>query len=292
MKDQSQPSKPSWGPDFICIGAQKAGTTWLYSNLKAHPGVWFPPFKEVHYFDQVHLDFKINLPIHQAKKQLHQLQHKLRAKAIRMKLEETKARPEPTLRQQKKMNYLKKIIRGPLNDQWYSRLYSRGRGKKQGDITPSYCMIGERGISHVKALCPDVRLIYLIRDPMDRLLSSLRMSAGMGRVDFDELLKSEQFLSRGEYSNHIPLWEKTFGNQIKYLPFGAIREKPLETLHAVEDFIGVERFDGYSHASEAKNVGEKIDFSDDLLKIAAKLTERQYQFLADKFGNEFLRAIK
>ena len=39
-------------PDFIGIGAQKAGTTWLDRNLRAHPQVWMPKRKELHYFDR------------------------------------------------------------------------------------------------------------------------------------------------------------------------------------------------------------------------------------------------
>ncbi|MHC4949030.1 MAG: sulfotransferase family protein [Planctomycetota bacterium] len=38
-------------PDFLGIGAQKAGTTWLYENLRAHPGLFLPETKELHYFD-------------------------------------------------------------------------------------------------------------------------------------------------------------------------------------------------------------------------------------------------
>lgn len=30
---------PDRPPDFLVIGAQKAGTTWLYLNLMSHPGV-------------------------------------------------------------------------------------------------------------------------------------------------------------------------------------------------------------------------------------------------------------
>ncbi len=37
--------------DFLGIGAQKAGTTWLYENLKGHPEIFFPPEKEVHFWD-------------------------------------------------------------------------------------------------------------------------------------------------------------------------------------------------------------------------------------------------
>jgi hypothetical protein len=45
-------------PDFLCIGAQKAGTSWLYQNLQEHPGIWLPPIKEIHYFDYRHFTRK------------------------------------------------------------------------------------------------------------------------------------------------------------------------------------------------------------------------------------------
>jgi hypothetical protein len=37
-------------PAFLGIGAAKAGTTWLHHNLAAHPGLFLPKVKEVHYF--------------------------------------------------------------------------------------------------------------------------------------------------------------------------------------------------------------------------------------------------
>src|SRR3954466_10680627 len=42
----------SAGPDFLCIGAQKGGTGWLYEQLRFHPDFWMPPLKELHYFDR------------------------------------------------------------------------------------------------------------------------------------------------------------------------------------------------------------------------------------------------
>ena len=39
-------------PDFLGIGAQKAGTSWLHANLKTHPGVFVPVPKELHFFDR------------------------------------------------------------------------------------------------------------------------------------------------------------------------------------------------------------------------------------------------
>jgi Sulfotransferase family len=38
--------------DFLGIGAQKAGTTWIYRHLSRHPQISFPAGKEVHFWDQ------------------------------------------------------------------------------------------------------------------------------------------------------------------------------------------------------------------------------------------------
>jgi hypothetical protein len=38
--------------DFVGIGAQKAGTTWLYEHLRRHPTISFPAGKEVHFWDR------------------------------------------------------------------------------------------------------------------------------------------------------------------------------------------------------------------------------------------------
>ena len=38
---------------FVCIGAQKSGTTWLARMLSAHPDIFVTPVKEILYFDHV-----------------------------------------------------------------------------------------------------------------------------------------------------------------------------------------------------------------------------------------------
>ena len=40
-------------PDFLCVGAQKGGTSWLYRQLEPHPDFWMPPMKELHYLDNL-----------------------------------------------------------------------------------------------------------------------------------------------------------------------------------------------------------------------------------------------
>lgn len=36
--------------DFIGVGARKAGTTWIYKQLKKHPQIFIPSSKELSYF--------------------------------------------------------------------------------------------------------------------------------------------------------------------------------------------------------------------------------------------------
>ena len=38
-------------PNFLIIGAQKSGTTWLANMLRQHPDIFMPPEKELHFFD-------------------------------------------------------------------------------------------------------------------------------------------------------------------------------------------------------------------------------------------------
>jgi len=39
-------------PTFLGIGTPKSGTSWLHDALEAHPDIWVPGRREVHYFDR------------------------------------------------------------------------------------------------------------------------------------------------------------------------------------------------------------------------------------------------
>lgn len=41
----------SKGPDFLCVGTTRSGTTFLHARLREPPGVWLPPQNETHYFN-------------------------------------------------------------------------------------------------------------------------------------------------------------------------------------------------------------------------------------------------
>jgi len=45
-------------PNFLVIGAEKAGTTWLYDTLKQHPDIFLPDTKELSYFNRLDSNLK------------------------------------------------------------------------------------------------------------------------------------------------------------------------------------------------------------------------------------------
>jgi hypothetical protein len=48
-------------PDFMGIGLERSGTTWLYSQLRCHPNLYLPTKKELHYFDT---DMELSLRVY------------------------------------------------------------------------------------------------------------------------------------------------------------------------------------------------------------------------------------
>ena len=50
MGDMAVSTAGSQLPTFLCVGAQKAGTTTLHALLSLHPEIYLPPQKELQYF--------------------------------------------------------------------------------------------------------------------------------------------------------------------------------------------------------------------------------------------------
>ncbi len=44
-------------PNFLIIGAEKGGTTWLHAQLKKHPDIFLPHTKELHFFNKYNSNF-------------------------------------------------------------------------------------------------------------------------------------------------------------------------------------------------------------------------------------------
>ena len=139
-------------PDFLCIGAQKAGTSWLDVMLRQHPGVFLPPMKEVHFYDFIYL------PEHRGwirtgfRKHLRQAR---RARGLRRPISRGSRR-----------------CRG-AQDAWYAAVFDHpdAAGRVTGEITPAYSILPAEGVARVRATNPAMKIVFIVRDPVDRALS-------------------------------------------------------------------------------------------------------------------------
>ena len=196
----------SKGPDFICIGAEKAGTTWLYDNIRHHPEIWLPPppFKELHYFDD-------RIP----NKSLQHIGRFNHGNLVRRYSPIIRDPRWSTFRWLWRFNHHK-------NDsmQWYRSLFS-AEGKLSGDITPTYSTLDERGVEYVRRVVKEnCKVILILRDPVSRFWSSIKMLYRYNNRDIrnedassiTKELERPYMALKSDYPRIINIWRMYFPN--------------------------------------------------------------------------------
>lgn len=267
-------------PDFFCIGAQKAGTSWLYQNLRNHPLIWLPPIKEIDYFTSLYIAG------HRADNAVH------RANQLRDALEWWENPPASVgpERREAALACLRNIETEALNDDWYSEIFSScGVDQLCGDISPEYSLLPRNGIRHACNLNPNLSVIILLRDPADRALSHARMLAGRNCTPERvwEVIKSDSIYTLMAYSDYprwINRWAKMLGPDRIIVEFlDDIAAAPLQVLHDVCQRLGLAYHpDLFQNAGLPVFEGPKLSVDEDefLVYLRGRL-DRIYVELAE-----------
>jgi len=175
------------------LGATKAGTSWLQSYLERHKQVHLWRHKELHYFNSFDQDRAMQRIDHICEKRM-ALRKKMRGggpKKLRAAVEEYD-------------RYLGLIGRGEVNAGAYVAFLKKGRRGADvvGDITPAYALLTEERLRMMAGLGPKTRFIYILREPVDRLWSNVRMMAGWQTRDGQDVSPRARWIfdrwSRGE----------------------------------------------------------------------------------------------
>lgn len=270
-------------PDIVCIGAQKAGTSWLHQTLATRADIWVPPFKELHFFDHKFIEeCRSWTPWHVKK-------------GLRAARERHVSGPVP--RDDAYLAYLDSLAARPiLNGIWYKRVFAQAdEHQKCLDVTPEYSCIPDEGLDFFKRFLPDARLIYIIRNPLERIKSQLRMMAHgkhKGRPtdgEWTALLQMPALSTRGVYLNNIPRWDSRFSqDQLLYLPFGQIKKNPLGLLNKIEHHCGLPAHT-YKDADRRVHQTKPLRVPDFVLDHVESRVAPQNRFLEERFGQSFLR---
>ena len=272
-------------PGALCIGAQKAGTSWLAQMLGQHPQVWIPPFKEVQYFNHRFM------PGHRKWIAWH---YRDKVQEIRDRHARSGIPVPPDLDA-----YLHGITRGKMfHSQWYKRVFAPAPPDALAmDLTPEYSTLPDQAVDHVASFLPRAKIIYLIRHPVDRALSQLGMNLHReGRrparlTDWMAEIDNPVLYDRGDYAACLPRWQARFPDLL-VLPFGRIARDPQAVMAAVEAHLGIA-------ARSYANLTVKVFAAQNPLavppQVTAALADRmapQLAFLAARLGADFVAQIR
>lgn len=204
------PDRPDSGPDFLCIGAQKGGTRWLYDQLQLHPDFWMPPVKELHYFDRrAPSPASVNLGrrAEQRLKRTNRRQEKLALRPL----------------DQRDIDFLDAYVHMPW---WrtdldaYARLFALKGDLLSGDITPDYSTLSERQVARIMGRFPKARVVFIARDPVERVWSHLTMHMRRGTVargldagDVMRLLRQRFVVERSYPTRIVARWRRHVPDQ-------------------------------------------------------------------------------
>jgi hypothetical protein len=188
-------------PDFLCVGAQKAGTSWLDRNLRRHPKLWLPPMKELQYFSHLHLPETRKWTTRQRRERGGQI--------LRRYVEKN----PPEEWDYRYIARVADIAGGPIGDDWYGRIFSlAAHGQICGEVTPDYATLPDEGIAHILRLSPMIRIILSLRDPIERSWSHMRMTAESRDIadieKFEKFAASDDQYARADYPAMIAGWRK------------------------------------------------------------------------------------
>ncbi|WP_340108207.1 sulfotransferase [Pikeienuella sp. HZG-20] len=273
-------------PDFICIGAQKAATSWLAANLAHHPDIWLPFTKELHFFDP---QVEGSIP-HWRRR------HANRLAAL---IERAKANGA-----RKRVAYLEGLTGEDfiLTEAWYRKVFAhRPAGRMTGEFTPRYATLPAASIDQMLSIAPDARFIYLIRDPVARAISNFRMDLAFKSPEPPSPEFIESFARRwtgarrytsSDYADHIPRWDaKLDPERLLYLPFGEVKADPRRVLARVERFLGLAPFAAYPKAERRVNRTAEIALPDWLRPHLEADLARHRAFLEARFPPAFFARI-
>ncbi len=281
MDPAGQPRKPG----ALCIGAQKAGTSWLAQMLGQHPQIWIPPFKEVQYFNHLFI------PDHRKWIGWH---YRQKPQEIRDRHARRGIPVPPELDA-----YLQSVTRGKMfHNQWYKRVFAPAPAVAMPmDFTPEYSTLPDEGVDYIANFLPKARVIYLIRHPVDRAVSQLRMNLQREKrrpgtlAEWMAEIDNPVLYDRGDYASYLPRWRARFPDML-VLPFGRIARDPQAVMDAVEAYLGIGPY-LYSH------ITDKVFANRDPLRpppeAVAALTDRmapQLAFLADHLGTDFAQETR
>lgn len=269
-------------PYFMVIGAQKSGTSWLYQYFKDHPEVRSPPVKEFHFFDESELGQNNHWYDSLASS---------RKRGTLMKcavLSMAYLRPDYLA-----WGWQYAFMDRGLSDKHlgqYARLF---RGNlPSGDITPAYATLQCETVTRIAEAFPQLKIIYVMRNPVDRLWSATKMHyldhKGFSKEQLTEahiLAHFDKPNARNDFLQTMATWESVFpSEQIFYGFYDELQGQPDQFIERIERFLGLAHIDNPAGISRLVGTGEKVLLTSELEAYLYNKFYPMLEVLSEKFS--------
>jgi hypothetical protein len=188
-----------------------------------------------------------------------------------------RAHPQVFMSTPKELNFFSYDSRWARGIEWYESHFSGDEAERAtvvGEASPSYSAHFEYPgtVGRMAAVVPSVRLIYLVRHPVDRIQSHYqhraRSGVRMAPID-EEVLADPAYLDRSSYARQIDHYLRHFAaDQLLVVQSERLRRDRRATMAEVYGFIGVEA----EHAPQDALTAEYSRASE--RRVARRGTER------------------
>lgn len=282
------PAFPSTATMVFCIGAQKAGTTWLYDALRRSDQVHFSRNKELHYFDviagkaQQVFDMRVQATSILAKRLTPQL-GKRNCENLRQLRDLTDLLEIYTSEAGDHSAYLNYLLEGYENHPVVC------------DITPAYAIL-DREIFAQMGQIGSAKFIFILRDPVARMWSQIRMATKAALpppVSFQDacIARAQQLIKTGrlpkieraDYQRTITELEAAIPTErIKYLFYEDMFNPA--SMNNLCNFLKIEPIE--TDPETHSNLGISASMPDNIRADFCDAFSPQYAFIHDRFSGQ------
>lgn len=279
-------------PDFLIVGPQRTGTTWLTENLRLHPELFLSFPKELYFFSRLtneHNKFSLHYE--------------------RFDWPLLTKKPKAFVRETSKVLYFDAIKTGKYHAnelEWYLKFFEmdsyvkwkRNKLMKElynesyqpkifGEATASYAALPKEIIQEILYLNPDIKVILMVRDPVQRAWSHAKKDLVRNAyLTFDQVPKESffEFFNRdyqvrcSQYSQQISNWTALLSENHFFLgEYNQIQQNPVELLLDIFQFLGINTDKKYISEKASQVINKTGD---------TKIPEVFKEYLENKFKEE------
>ncbi len=251
-------------PDFLIVGPQRTGTSWLTKRLARHPEIFISEHKEPRFLDPPNNDGE----------------QKYGAGDL--------------------VEYLRLFRDNPWS---YARKMTAALARYgipyaplvRGDAAPGFAVLVPELIREIVMLNPDIKVILMVRNPVARAWSHAKKDLASRRrrrvsevseEEFQSFFQNRYQQACGRYTTMISNWSQQLQDGNFYLGlFDDIRDRQEDLLRRVFAFLGVSSDPRFARQSEVRiNSTENADVPEIHRILLERLFDDELKALDEMYG--------